>query len=81
MSASWTSPALFAFEDVSVAGRDGALILDRLSAALPAGGVTAVIGRSGSGKSTLLRLCNRLTRPGGRTGAVPRRGRRRAWSP
>ena len=62
---------LFAFEDV-VVEREGVRALNRLSAALPEGGVTAVFGPSGSGKSTLLRLCNRLEVP--TTGRVLFRG-------
>jgi putative ABC transport system ATP-binding protein len=62
---------LFAFEDV-VVEREGVRALNRLSAALPEGGVTAVFGSSGSGKSTLLRLCNRLEVP--TTGRVLFRG-------
>lgn len=38
-------------------------ILDEITAGLPAGRCTAVVGPSGSGKSTLLRLLNRLAEP------------------
>lgn len=62
---------LFAFEDV-VVERDGVRALNRLTAALPSSGVTAVFGPSGSGKSTMLRLCNRLEIP--TTGRVFFRG-------
>ena len=55
---------LFAFEGVEVE-RDGVRALDRFTAAVPDGGVTAVFGPSGSGKSTMLRLCNRLEVPTG----------------
>jgi putative ABC transport system ATP-binding protein len=58
-----TAPDLFAFERVSVAGEGGVRILSDLSAGVPDGGITVVVGRSGSGKSTLLRLCNRLAVP------------------
>ena len=51
--------ALFSFEDV-VVEVGSARILDGVTAAVPATGVTCLVGRSGSGKSTLLRLCNRL---------------------
>jgi putative ABC transport system ATP-binding protein len=53
------SDPLFAFEDV-VVEVGGATILDGVTAQIPAGGVTCLVGPSGSGKSTLLRLCNRL---------------------
>lgn len=43
--------------------RDYARILDTISAYLPAGQCTAVVGPSGSGKSTLLRLLTRLADP------------------
>ncbi len=50
---------LFTFEQVVVVV-EGARILDGVDAAVPASGVTCLVGASGSGKSTLLRLCNRL---------------------
>jgi putative ABC transport system ATP-binding protein len=50
---------LFEFEDVVVEA-GGARILAGVTTAVPAGGVTCIVGRSGSGKSTMLRLCNRL---------------------
>lgn len=53
---------LFAFEDV-VLEAGGRRILDGVTAALPDGGVTCLVGPSGSGKSTMLRLCNRLEVP------------------
>ncbi|MGV3759660.1 MAG: phosphate ABC transporter ATP-binding protein [Actinomycetota bacterium] len=53
---------LFAFEDV-VLDLGGRRVLDHVSADLPDGGVTCLVGASGSGKSTLLRLCNRLEVP------------------
>lgn len=56
------APPLFAFEDV-VLEAEGRRILDGLSAELPDGGVTCLVGPSGSGKSTMLRLCNRLEVP------------------
>lgn len=53
---------LFAFEAVGL--RFGAqAVLSGVTAAIPAAGVTAIIGASGAGKSTLLRLCNRLEVP------------------
>jgi putative ABC transport system ATP-binding protein len=54
--------ALFAFDGVTVA-RQGAVVLDAVSVAIPDGGVTALVGPSGSGKSTMLRCCNRLEVP------------------
>ena len=62
---------LFAFEDV-VVEREGVRALNRLTATLPEGGVTAVFGPSGAGKTTMLRLCNRLEVP--TTGRVLFRG-------
>ncbi|GAC1306232.1 MAG: amino acid ABC transporter ATP-binding protein [Acidimicrobiales bacterium] len=54
--------ALFAFEGVGL--RFGANeVLRGVDAAIPASGITALIGSSGAGKSTLLRLCNRLEVP------------------
>lgn len=50
---------LFTFEDV-VVEVGGARVLDGVTATVPDGGVTCLVGASGSGKSTLLRLCNRL---------------------
>ena len=38
-------------------------VLHALDVAVPASGVTVVLGRSGSGKSTLTRVCNRLLDP------------------
>lgn len=38
-------------------------VLRNLSASLPAGQTTAIVGASGSGKTTLLELINRLTEP------------------
>jgi len=39
---------------------DGNAVLNRVSADIPAGGITAVLGMSGSGKTTLLNLLARL---------------------
>ena len=52
--------ALFEFAGISVPGRDGAWRIHRVTATIPAAGVTVLLGRSGSGKSTMLRCCNRL---------------------
>jgi putative ABC transport system ATP-binding protein len=57
----WASGG-FVLDRVSVV-RDPVTILDQVSASVPAGGCTAVVGPSGSGKSTLLRLLNRLIDP------------------
>jgi ABC-type methionine transport system ATPase subunit len=43
--------------------RGGRTVLQDISLALPAGGLTALIGPSGSGKTSLLRLLNRLDDP------------------
>ena len=47
------------------AGRRGAVVraVDDVSLALPAGGITAIVGESGCGKSTLARLFARLLTP------------------
>ena len=50
---------LAVIENLSVSF-DGRTVLEPLSGALPADGLTAIIGRSGSGKTTLLRAFNRL---------------------
>lgn len=55
----------FRFEGVSVIAEDGTVILDAISAEIPARGITVIAGPSGAGKSTLLRLCNRLDAPSG----------------
>src|SRR6516225_6243212 len=55
-------PAAFEFIKVSVL-RAGRLVLDEVSARIPAAGITVVSGPSGAGKTTLLRLCNRLDIP------------------
>ncbi|MBS7813627.1 ABC transporter ATP-binding protein [Roseococcus pinisoli] len=48
--------------DIAYAGRR---VIEGLSVAVPAGGITALIGPNGSGKSTLLRVLARLMRPEG----------------
>lgn len=57
-----STPALYAFEGVTVEGDGRARLLD-LHATLPPEGITVVAGPSGAGKTTLLRLCNRLEIP------------------
>lgn len=57
-----------AFEFVRVTvRRAGRVVLDEITAAIPAAGITVVSGPSGAGKTTLLRLCNRLEVPDGGT--------------
>lgn len=58
-AATTPGPALFAFAGVSVR-LGSSQVLDGVDLAVPADGITAVLGRSGSGKSTLTRLTNRL---------------------
>ena len=55
-------PVAFEFKQVSVR-RVNRLVLDEVSARIPAAGITVVSGPSGAGKTTLLRLCNRLDIP------------------
>ena len=45
--------------------RSGRLLLDEVTARIPAPGITVVTGPSGAGKTTLLRLLNRLEVPDG----------------
>lgn len=53
---------MFELEQVSL--RRGQLrVLDRVTAYVPGGACTAVVGRSGAGKSSLLRLLTRLEEP------------------
>jgi putative ABC transport system ATP-binding protein len=52
---------LFELREVGLS-RGGRVVLDSVSAAIPAG-ATAIVGPSGAGKSTLLRLLNRLADP------------------
>jgi len=54
--------ALFDFHGVRLA-KQGTVILQDVTGAVPDGGLTVIAGRSGAGKSTLLRLCNRLDVP------------------
>jgi putative ABC transport system ATP-binding protein len=64
--------AAFEFERVTVT-RSGRVVLDEITAVIPAAGVTVVSGPSGAGKTSLLRLCNRLEVPD--RGMVRYRGR------
>ena len=52
----------FEFDRVTVV-RAARRVLDEVTAAIPADGITVVSGPSGAGKTTLLRLCNRLEVP------------------
>lgn len=54
----------FEYRDVRVDGDDGPIVTG-FFAAIPAQGLTVIIGRSGVGKTTLLRLLNRLDDPDG----------------
>ena len=90
MTAYAVDPLLTA-EDVVVRRRAGGiagaglltLALDRVSAELPAGALTALTGDSGSGKSTLVQVLAGLLRPSdGRVSAAPwlrARGRSSPW--
>jgi putative ABC transport system ATP-binding protein len=62
----------FALDRVGVR-RGRTVLLEPLSAEIPAAGCTAVVGDSGCGKSTLLRLLNRFLDP--TAGSVAFRGR------
>jgi UDP-glucose/iron transport system ATP-binding protein len=66
-----SEPRAFEFERVTVV-RAGRRVLDQITAAIPAAGITVVAGPSGAGKTTLLRLCNRLEVPD--AGTVSYRG-------
>jgi osmoprotectant transport system ATP-binding protein len=55
--------AAIVFEQVGLATSDGRVILDHIDLEIPAGSMTALLGRSGSGKTTLLRMVNRLIEP------------------
>jgi putative ABC transport system ATP-binding protein len=68
-----SEPWAFEFKRVTVV-RSGRRVLDEITAAIPAAGITVVSGPSGAGKTTLLRLCNRLEVPD--RGTVSYRGQR-----
>src|SRR5437660_2769836 len=53
---------LLEYRDVRVDGDDGPIVAG-FSAAVPADGLTVMVGPSGAGKTTLLRLLNRLDDP------------------
>ncbi|MDX1649412.1 MAG: ATP-binding cassette domain-containing protein, partial [Myxococcota bacterium] len=58
------APALpLVFEDVTLRGRGGAVLLHDLRFRVEAGTSTVVLGPNGAGKTLLLRLANGLVRP------------------
>ena len=50
-------------DQVSFSYQEGTPLLEKVSAAIPAGKVTAIVGPTGSGKTTVLRLIERLYAP------------------
>lgn len=52
----------FEYRRVGIVGDHGPIVAN-FCAAVPAGGLTAIVGPSGAGKTTLLRLLNRLDDP------------------
>ncbi|HJE25903.1 MAG TPA: ATP-binding cassette domain-containing protein [Methylorubrum populi] len=71
-----SAPFAIQLDEVSLA-RDGRTILDRLTAAIPARGVTALVGPNGAGKSVTLRIVDGLLRPD--SGSVRLASGRRAF--
>ena len=57
-----SEPRTFEFERVTVVRADRH-VLDKITTAILAAGITVISGPSGAGKTTLLRLCNRLEIP------------------
>ena len=51
------------YEGVSFSYKPGAPLMESLSAAIPAGAVTSIVGPNGCGKSTLVKLASGLLRP------------------
>lgn len=51
------------YEGVSFSYKAGTLFMEGLSAAIPAGAVTSIVGPNGCGKSTLVKLAAGLLRP------------------
>ena len=51
------------FKNVSVQWADGSYGLQDISAVIPGGGLTAIVGRTGAGKTTLVELLARLRDP------------------
>jgi len=56
------SPTRFEYRGVRIDGDHGPIV-ENLSAVVPKGGLTVIVGPSGAGKTTLLRLLNRLDDP------------------
>lgn len=52
--------AAIEFRHVGCKSKDGHRLLEGVSLSVPAGSVTALLGRSGAGKTTLLRTVNRM---------------------
>lgn len=58
-----SAPVTLKLEDVSFAYEDGKQVLSHFSCELPAGSVTALVGRTGSGKTTLISILLGLLHP------------------
>ncbi len=55
--------AAIEFRDVTYKTAQGRVLLDGITASIPAGTTVAILGRSGCGKTTLLRTVNRMLDP------------------
>lgn len=51
------------FKDVTLRWEDGSVALDNISVDIPAGGLTAIVGRTGAGKTSMVELMMRLRDP------------------